>query len=406
MLAQGANAPRSKNRAKGHQLSYSRLRICHLGKYYPPAPGGMEAHLQTLARAQAERGARVQVFCVNHHPGPTCVERDGKVVVVRFRRLGAAAKIDLCPSLLSRLAAVDADVLHVHVPNPTMILAVLLAKPQPPIVVTYQSDYVRQRIRALLFRPLERWFYRKVDKILATTPAYIAGSPFLRSQTERLIILPLGIDSRPFLEPSLANRQESARIRQQYQGPLWLACGRLVYYKGLVHAIRALARVRGTLLIVGDGPERARLEAEAVGLGLDRRAIFLGTVSSVIPYYHAVHALWFPSNARSEAYGLVQLEAMASGCPVINTAIPDSGVTWVSRHMETGLTVPMNDAGALADAARRLLVEPGLRDRLAAAARARAMQEFDHRVMAQRCLAIYRNILTGEPITESASLAA
>ncbi len=364
MLAQGANARRSKNRAKGHQLSYSRLRICHLGKYYPPAPGG-----------------------------------DGKVVVVRFRRLGAAAKIDLCPSLLSRLAAVDADVLHVHVPNPTMILAVLLAKPQPPIVVTYQSDYVRQRIRALLFRPLERWFYRKVDKILATTPAYIAGSPFLRSQTERLIILPLGIDSRPFLEPT-------ARIRQQYQGPLGLACGRLVYYKGLVHAIRALARVRGTLLIVGDGPERARLEAEAVGLGLDRRAIFLGTVSSVIPYYHAVHALWFPSNARSEAYGLVQLEAMASGCPVINTAIPDSGVTWVSRHMETGLTVPMNDAGALADAARRLLVEPGLRDRLAAAARARAMQEFDHRVMAQRCLAIYRNILTGEPITESASLAA
>jgi rhamnosyl/mannosyltransferase len=366
----------------------------------------MEAHIQTLARAQAERGARVQVFCINHHSGPTRLERDGRVVVVRFRRLAAAAKIDVCPSLLSRLAAVDADILHVHVPNPTMILAALLAKPRAPIVVTYQSDHVRQRIRARLFRPLERWFYRKVDKILATSPAYIAGSPFLRTQTDRLMILPLGIDSRPFFEPTIENRQESARIRQQYQGPLWLACGRLVYYKGLIHAVRALTRVRGTLLIVGDGPERASLEAEALGLGLARRVIFLGTVPSVVPYYHAAHALWFPSNARSEAYGLVQLEAMASGCPVINTAIPDSGVTWVSRHMETGLTVRMNDARALAYAAQRLLVEPGLRDRLAATARTRAVQEFDHRLMAERSLAIYRNILTGEPIKDPASLAA
>jgi rhamnosyl/mannosyltransferase len=181
---------------------------------------------------------------------------------------------------------------------------------------------------------------------------------------------------------------------------LWLACGRLAYYKGLIHAVRALAKVRGTLLVVGDGPERPRLEVEVQSLGLDRRVIFLGTVPSVVPYYHAAHALWFPSNARSEAFGLVQLEAMASGCPVINTAIPDSGVAWVSRHLETGLTIPMNDAGALADAARRLLVEPGLRDRLAAAARHRVVQEFDHRVMAERSLAIYRNVLTGEPIAD------
>jgi len=177
-----------------------------------------------------------------------------------------------------------------------------------------------------------------------------------------------------------------------------LACGRLAYYKGLIHAVRALTKVRGTLLIVGDGPERPGLEAEVHGLGLDRRVVFLGSVPRVAPYYHAAHALWFPSNARSEAFGLVQLEAMASGCPVINTDIPNSGVAWVSRHLETGLTVSMNDAGALADAARRLLVESGLRDRLAAAARARVVQEFDHRVMAQRSLSIYRHVLTGEPI--------
>ena len=110
------------------------------------------------------------------------------------------------------------------------------------------------------------------------------------------------------------------------------------------------------------------------------------------PYYLAAEAFWFPSNARSEAYGLVQVEAMASGCPVINTAIPHSGVPWVSRHEETGLTVPVDDPAAFAAAARRLLEEPGLRDRLAAGARARAIAEFDCDAMGSRSKELYSTV--------------
>jgi len=287
-----------------------------------------------------------------------------------------------------------------------MILAGLFARPKTPIIVTYHSDHVRQRFRGLLFRPLERRFYRSVRGILVTSPHYAAGSDFLQAYMDRLMVLPHGIDSTPFLEPSLEDRQEANRIRRLYPAPLWLACGRLTYYKGLIHAVRALPHVPGTLLIIGDGPEKACLEAEVGRLGLDRRVVFLGSVPRVVPYYHAAYAFWFPSNARSEAFGLVQLEAMASGCPVINTAIPHSGVAWVSRHLETGLTVPMSDPIALADAAHRLLAESALRDRLAAAARLRVVKEFDHRVMAERSLAIYRNILTGEPIRDLPALAA
>jgi rhamnosyl/mannosyltransferase len=366
----------------------------------------MEAHVQTLARAQAALGARVQVVCANHDAGPTSIERDQKVIVLRCRRWVSGAKIDICPALYYHLRDLQVDVLHVHVPNPSMILACLFAKPNAPIVVTYHSDHVRQRFRSLLFRPFERRFYRNVRAILATSPHYAAGSTFLRAHRNRLIVLPHGIDSKPFLEPSLEDRQEADRIRHQYPAPLWLACGRLTYYKGLIYAVRALPHVPGTLLIIGDGPEKARLEAEVGRLALDRRVVFLGSVPRVVPYYHAAYAFWFPSNARSEAFGLVQLEAMASSCPVINTAIPHSGVAWVSRHLETGLTVPMNDPAALAQAARRLLAEPGLRDRLAEAARIRVLKEFDHRVMAERSLAIYRNVLTGQVIADQPSLAA
>ena len=377
-------------------------RVCHLGKYYPPAPGGIESHVQTLARAQAALGLTVQVFCINHEPGPTTVERDGAVAVTRFGRHASVAKLDVCTGLVTSLAQVDADILHMHVPNPTMILGLVRARPAKPVVVTYHSDVVRQRVLGSLFRPVERQAYRQVGAIVTTSSFYPAGSAFLRSYTDRLHFLPHGIELRPYLYPSAEVQQQAAQLRERHArgGPLWLCAGRHVYYKGFVNAIRALTRVRGVLVLIGDGPEQRALRAEAGRLDVAHRLAFVGTLPhslEVIPYYLAADAFWFPSNARSEAFGLVQVEAMASGCPVINTRIPNSGVSWVSQHEKTGLTVPVDDPVALADAANRLLTEPGLRDRLAAAARQRAIQEFDHRVMAERSLAIYRQLLTGSP---------
>jgi rhamnosyl/mannosyltransferase len=358
----------------------------------------METHVRTLARAQVNLGAQVEVFCLNHAPGPTTRETDGPVAVVRFRRLATVAKLDVCPRLLPALAQVEADILHLHVPNPAMLLAVLAARPRAPLVVTYHSDMIRQRLSKLLFRPLERLAYRRVRAVLATNPNYVTGSTFLRSYADRLDVLPLGIDLAPFLNPSPEVRELAAQLRVQCGGPLWLSCGRLIYYKGLLNAIRALPHTPGTLVIVGDGPEKPNLEAEAKRLAVSARVVLAGSVPDrqLPAYYHAACAFWFPSNARSEAFGLVQVEAMASGCPVINTAIPGSGVPWVSRHEETGLTIPPDDPAALAAAAKRLLTESGLREWLSGNARERALREFDHRVMAERSLEIYRRVLARE----------
>jgi rhamnosyl/mannosyltransferase len=385
------------------------LKILHLGKFYPPAAGGIETHVRTLAQAQAALGAEVRVYCMNHRPGPTTVDRDGPVEVTRFARAASVAKLDLCRDLVGALRKVNADVLHLQVPNPSMIVALLQARPKVPMVVTYQSDVIKQRLRAVVFRPLERLAYRRIAAILPTSPTYVPGSRFLRPYGPRIEVVPMGIDLTPYRDPSAADRAEADAIRLRYPGPLWLGCGRLIYYKGFLNAIRALPRVPGTLLIVGDGPDRGELEAEADRLGVRDRVAFLGSMpyQKVVPYYLAAEAFWFPSNARSEAFGLVQVEAMACGCPVINTSIPNSGVAWVSPHEVSGLTVPMDDPDALAAAANRLVNEPGLRDRLADAGRKRAIEEFDHRVMAQRSLAIYRKILNGpapSPSTERPTL--
>jgi glycosyltransferase involved in cell wall biosynthesis len=389
----------------------NRVRVCHLGKFYPPAPGGMESHLRTLALSQAELGAEVHVVCVNHRDGrgrdvtwqtltPTATveEWDGPVRVTRTGRRAAVARLELCLGLPRLLASVQhrVDLLHLHVPNPTMLLALAAVKLRLPLVITYHSDIVLQKRLVRLFRPFEHLVFRRSRSILLTSPAYAEGSEFLQAYRDRWTVVPFGIDLRPYLEPGAEAQTATQRLREVYGQPLWLAVGRLVYYKGLHNAIEALRHVPGELMVVGEGPLGTELRGLADRAGVADRVIWVGRLSDeeLAGAYRAATALWLPSNARSEAFGIVQLEAMASGCPVINTAIPHSGVPWVSRHEETGLTVAPNDPAALAAAANRLLHEPGLRRRLAEAARERAVREFDAVLMAQRSLTVYRRVLS------------
>jgi rhamnosyl/mannosyltransferase len=206
----------------------------------------------------------------------------------------------------------------------------------------------------------------------------------------------LGLDLSPYLDPSAAALKHARLLRERHSGPLWLSVGRLTYYKGFDVALDALRQVPGTLLVIGTGPLEADLRRQAARLGVADRVVWTGyaTPDELVGAYHAATALWFPSNARSEAFGLVQVEAMASGCPVINTAIPNSGVTYVCPDGITGLTVPVNDALAFAAAARRLLDEANLRGRLSQESRLRATAEFDHQVMARRSLDVYADVLT------------
>jgi rhamnosyl/mannosyltransferase len=383
------------------------LRVCHLAKFYPPAPGGIEAHVRTLARAQARLGAEVRVVCVNHQDRhgrdvtweplartETVEEWDGPVRVTRLGKWANLARLDVCPGLAAVLRRLRgaADVLHLHAPNPTMTLALAALRPHGRLVVTHHSDVVRQRVLGRLFRPVERQVYGRAGAILCTSPRYAEGSPLLGGYAGKVGVLTFGIDLRPYREPSAAALAHAERLRAQHGQPLWLAVGRLVYYKGLHTAVTALAAVPGRLLVIGEGPARAELRRRAAAEGVADRIVWRGHVGEdeLVGAYHAATALWFPSNARSEGFGLVQVEAMASGCPVINTLIPASGVAWVSRHEETGLTVPVEDPAALAAAARRLLGEPGLRRRLADGARRRSAREFDDGLMGRRSLDAYR----------------
>src|SRR5262245_63838010 len=172
------------------------LRVVHLGKYYPPSPGGIEGHTQTLARTQAELGAEVRVLVVNHAAAdgrdatferftrtPDAEDHDGAVQVTRVRRWANVAKLDVTPGIFAairRLVRWKPDVWHLHTPNVTMTLAVLASPAVRPLVITHHSDIVRQRLLKYVIRPLETAVYRRAVRVLPTSPAYVEGSGLLK----------------------------------------------------------------------------------------------------------------------------------------------------------------------------------------------------------------------------------
>jgi rhamnosyl/mannosyltransferase len=391
------------------------IRVCHLGKYYPPAAGGIETHVRTLARAQAELGAHVQVACINHAnergrdvtwcrygSTRTAVENDGGVRVTRLGRSAHVAKLDIAPDLGSffhGLKVNPVDIIHLHTPNPTMLLAVAALRPKAPLVITHHSDIVKQRKLYYAFAPFENWVYRRADRIISNSPDYALGSDLLIRHASKVDVVPMGLDLSTFLDPNTVALDHAAYLRNRYGPALWVAVGRCVYYKGFDTALHALRQVAGKLIIIGQGPYQEHLKQMSHQLGVADRVVWLNHASddALVGAYHAAKALWFPSNARSEAFGLVQVEAMASGCPIINTDIPYSGVSWVSPNEESGFTVPVGDAAAFAAAANRLLDDPGLRDRLGEAARVRAVESFAQTQMAATSLALYARVLGRAP---------
>ncbi|WP_199328574.1 glycosyltransferase [Anabaena azotica] len=383
-------------------------RIIHLSKYYPPDRGGIETHVQILAQTQAALGAKVHVVCVNGFDKEgnlstktkTVNEIDGDVNITRLGRLGSFARFDICPELpkkLYQLVKEPNTLLHLHTPNPTMLIALTTLHKRVPLVITHHSDVIKQKVLKYGLRPFEHLIYSQSSRVLTTSFPYIEGSKFLQLYRHKLSYLPLGLPSSNYVQPNQIALTFSSSLKEKYQGPIWLAVGRLVYYKALHIAIEALSRVPGTLIVVGVGSLKQELKALAQKLGVDDRIVWLGRLSEdeLVGAYHAATALWFPSNIRSEGFGLVQVEAMASGCPVINANIPGSGVPWVSRHEQEGLTVAINDPIALAKAAKRLLDEPGLRNRLVISSRKRS-EYFNHVTMAQRSFEFYEEVLAQE----------
>ena len=369
-------------------------RVLHVYKDYPPVLGGIEGHLRLLATRLAARPDLAVTVLVTSPDGPSSRFVDEGVTVFKASRLATLASTPLSPSLFWQLGRLPADLVHLHFPYPLGELAYLCRGVDRPLVITYHSDVVRQRRLLFFYRPFLQRILARADAIIATSPNYIATSPYLQPHAERCVVIPLGVDLSGF---QADRRAEATALRRQHGTPLLLFVGRFRYYKGLTHLLHALERLPSVhLLLVGSGPLEPQLRHQAAAAGLAARVHFAGDVAeAALPaYYQAADLFVLPAVERAEAFGISQIEAMASGLPVVCTEV-GSGTSYVNVHGETGLVVPPRDPAALASAIAALLDDPPRRRAMAEAARHRAQTHFSANLMVDRTAALYHQVLAG-----------
>jgi glycosyltransferase involved in cell wall biosynthesis len=367
------------------------LRVTHIGKFYPPVPGGMERVVQSLC--SVTRG-RLDNHVLAFNTSSRTVEEvvDG-VAVTRVGTWGSAGSVPVAPTFASHLRHVDADVIILHEPNPWALLAYAAVRPRLPLAVWFHSDVIRPKLQYdLFYAPVARPAYRDASRFIVSSPVLGERATALQPYRDRVRVIPFGIDLDRW-RPTDVIRQRAHDIRKGVTGPIVLFAGRHVPYKGVNVLIEAAVQLDVTVVILGDGPMRQSWEALAGRQNGHADFIFTGEVSDAEMHAHflACDMLVLPSVTPAEAFGFVQLEAMACGKPVISTSLP-TGVPWVN---ETGIVVPPLDVDALRDAIRRLAGDPALTARLGAAGQARARAEFTMGEMGDRLVSVCHELANG-----------
>jgi glycosyltransferase involved in cell wall biosynthesis len=355
-----------------------KIKILQINKLYYPWIGGVERVVQNIAEGLHNRVDMKVLVCRSR--GRSVVEQVNDVEIVRAGSLGIFFSMPVSPSFpfyLNELSR-DRDILLFHLPFPLADIAYQLNRIRgKKIFVWWHSDIVKQKILLCFYRPFLMSFLRKTNKIIVATPRHIDSSSVLKNFRSRCEVIPFGIDMKKYaLSADIIEKVKA--IRDRYGPKIVLFVGRLIYYKGVEYLIRAMKDVKAALVVIGEGPLRESLLSLAAGVGAEHKIHFLsGDLSDadMVAYYHACDVFVLPSIENSEAFGIVQLEAMACGKPVVNTNLP-TGVPYVSLDNETGYTVPIKDTEALSQAINAILLNNETRRKFGANALKRVNAEF------------------------------
>lgn len=379
------------------QETKNKIRVLQANKLYYPVTGGIERVVQQLAEGLCEDTDTKVLVC--RRKGKTVVEQVGGVEVTRASSMGMLSSLPLSVSFLwkFRRMAKDRDIIHIHMPFPLGDLACFLSGYKGKVILWWHSDIVRQKKLMKLYRSLMEWLLRRADCIVVATQGHIDGSKYLKPYQDKCRIIPFGVDRKIEKEAQRWYEDEKAHEKsdEKHDVVKYLFVGRLVYYKGCRTMIEAFARAAGAdshlrLDIVGTGPLEPELKKQTEELGLTDQIYFHADVSDdeLMRYFKECDVFVLPSLQRSEAFGLVQIEAMAFGKPVINTKLP-SGVPYVSLHEETGLTVEPGNVTELAEAMQYLAEHPAERQQMGKRARERMEEQFQMDAMLKRVLHLY-----------------
>jgi rhamnosyl/mannosyltransferase len=386
-------------------MSDWRFRVLQIYKDFAPVMGGIENHIGLLARELRAHGVDAQVLVTNTGPRTEQTVIDG-VPVVKAGRLLNISSAPVSLAFYPWLARLEKglDIAHAHWPYPPGEIGQLLFGRSRRFVITYHSDIVRQRVLGALYRPLAWQVLRRADLITVSNPMYMRSSPFLARYPEKCRVIPFGVDLSEFAATESVLAAAADLRRQTGDQPLALFVGRLRHYKGVDVLIEAMHQVAGHLIVMGSGPMETEWRQKVEREGLSHKISMVGERPDAekLAAYYAADLFVLPSNNRAETLGIVQIEAMACGRPLVCTEL-GTGTSFVNQDGETGFVVPPCDPQALAAAINRILGDADLRRRMGGASRRRAQAVFSKEAMVQKMIAFYEEALDTSLLRQGAA---
>ena len=368
------------------------MRILQLGKFYP-IRGGVEKVAYDLMTGLSEQDVRCDMMCAASQGGSRIIPVNKNASVICCRTWMKAAATMISPAMIFALRknCRNYDIIHVHHPDPMACLALLLSGYKGKVVLHWHSDIQKQKILLKLYSPLQQWLLRRADKIIGTTPVYLAESPFLRGVQKKTVCLPIGV------QPMCSAPKAAEKIRNQYANKkIVFSLGRLVAYKGYCFLVEAAKYLSDdyVVLIGGTGALKDELQREIKELGIEGKVKLLGRIGDedLPAYYGACDVFCLSSVQKTEAFGIVQIEAMSCGKPVVATNIPQSGVAWVNAHGISGLNVEPGNAEELARAIEAVTKDETAYRHYATGAANRYKELFTQERMIEKCMKIYMEL--------------
>ncbi|MEH3086254.1 MAG: glycosyltransferase [Xylophilus ampelinus] len=377
------------------------MRVLQFGRFWNEEHGGVERHAALLCKGLAAQGMDV-VNLVAALPGkPSSDEMHADSYrLVQVPSYGMVVSTAVAPSLPLKALALHRekpfDIFHLHLPDPLSHLTSLLLPRGVPRVLTWHSDVIRQKRLLNLYMPLLRRELRHAAAIVSGTEAHFSSSTQIPPDlpADRKHVIPYGLDYSPLVATTQVRVQADALRRRASGRPVLFALGRHVYYKGFEVLIKAMKRIDALLYLGGSGPLLKDHRSLANALGVTDRVVFCGRIpeDELAAYFHACDLFCLPSVAQSEAFGLVQLEAMACGKPVIASQL-HNGVNVVNLDGITGVAVPPSDVEALARAISQLLADAPRKVRMGQQAQQRALSIYSLSNMAHQTTRLYYSLL-------------
>lgn len=354
--------------------------ILHISKYYYPFRGGTEQIAQDCVNALVGQYEQ-KVICFNDSKENETDEVDGVEVVYcgTFTTISSQGlSISFSGKLKSVIDSFKPDIIIFHYPNPFVARYLLKYIPRScKLAVYWHLDIVKQKVLRQFFVGQNKKLVERADLLIATSPTYAEGSPYLSVAKEKCKVVPNCINvERLQSSPEVDTKAEEIRNANKDK-IICLAVGRHTEYKGFKYLIQAahLLDDRFQIYITGKGEETENLKAEA---GDNKKIHFLGVVDDVElkAYLTAMDIFCFPSITKNEAFGLALAEGMYYGKPAVTFTIPGSGVNYVCLNGENGIEVQNRNVEKYAEAMKKLADDPELRQRYGAAGKKRVEENF------------------------------